>query len=109
MKLTKNENDKNKEKGDIRYNQLYNALENINENIEYLEDFQICNDIDKECLVQLTQEEFDNLKHFLEVGYIDEPKTIAFLSKKKMVYINTSNKMVLGEIRSNIEILIKNR
>lgn len=37
MKLTinnkKDENTKNKEKGDIRYKQLYNALENINENI----------------------------------------------------------------------------
>lgn len=94
------------EKGDIRYKQLYNAIENINENIEYLEDFQICNCT--ECLTQLTQEEFDNLKYFLEEEDI-EPKTIVFLSKKKIAHISTSNKIVSGEIRSNIEILIKNR
>lgn len=93
------------EKADIRYKELYNAIENVNENIEYIENF-ICNRTDIECL---TQEEFDNLKYFLEEGCINEPKTIVFLSKKKMVYINTSNKMVSGEIRSSIEILIKNR
>lgn len=97
------------ERWDMRYKQLYNAVENVNENIEYLKDFQICNDIDKECLLQLTQEEFDNLKYFLEKGYIDEPKTIVFLSKKKIAHISTSTKMVSGEIRSSIEILIKNR
>ena len=113
MKLTinnkKDENAKNKEKGDIRYKQLYNALENINENIEYLEDFQICNSIGIECLTQLTQEEFDNLKYILEEEYVDEPKIIVFLSKNKIARINTSNKMVSGEIRSSIKILIINR
>lgn len=92
-------------KADIRYEELYNVIENVNENIECLEDL-ICNRTDIECL---TQEEFDNLKYFLEEGYIDEPKTIVFLSKKKIAYINTSNKMVSGEIRSSIEIKIKNR
>lgn len=96
------------EKGDIRYRQLYNAVENVNENIECLEDFQICNRIGIECLTQLTQEEFDNLKYFLEEEDI-EPKTIVFLSKKKIAHISTSNKIVSGEIRSSIEILIKNR
>ena len=67
------------EKADIRYKELYNAIENVNENIEYIENF-ICNRTDIECL---TQEEFDNLKYFLEEGCINEPKTIVFLSKKR--------------------------
>lgn len=92
------------EKADIRYKELYNALENINGSIEYLEDFQICN---YKCLARLTREEFDNLKYFLKEEYIDEPKNIVFLSRKKIAHINILNKMVAGEIRSNIRIFIQ--